>query len=420
MVLALCSTKLRLKQPLNINYEMGMTFSELDTGAAIPHSITVPAHFTPTEDMLRRNAEFLIMLAHELRNPLSPISYSLHMIEENTGENVLLKNAHLVLRRQINHTTRIIDNLLDVSKMVQGKLTMNLKKVKLSTIIEKAIEIAKASMDSRKHRFTHKIPEETIWILADERYLSGAISSLLLNAAKFTETDGKISLTAIYNEDRVIISVKDNGIGIDSTQLPHVFELFTQTDHSQKLAHRGGLGIGLTLVRGVVNMHRGMVESHSEGIGKGSEFIITVPLVAVGGEASNPPKQETPVIRRKNLEVLVVDDHIDTAESTAIVLKSMGHSVRLAHSGTVAVEMSRIYSPDVVLLDIGLPGMDGYQVAKVIRAEINNVLLVAMTGYGQEVDKKRSHQAGFDKHLVKPVNPALLPDILNTVHQPRS
>lgn len=388
--------------------------------AATHYTTTVPAVFAPTEDMLRRNAEFLIMLAHELRNPLSPALYSLHLIEENSGDNVLLKNAQLVLRRQINHTTRVIDNLLDVSKMVQGKLEMHRNKVSLRTIIEGAIEIAKASMESRKHRFSCQIPEETVWLNADPHYLINAISSLLLNAAKFTETGGKISLTAIYHEDKAVVTVKDSGIGIDNTQLPQVFELFTQSDHSQKLAHGGGLGIGLTLVRGIVNMHGGAVEAFSEGIQKGSEFVITLPLLAVGGETSPPAKSEAPAVRRKNLEVLVVDDHIDTAESTAIVLKSMGHTVRLAHSGNAAVEMARIYSPDVVLLDIGLPGMDGYQVAKIIRQEIDNVLLVAVTGYGQDVDRKRSAQAGFDKHLVKPVNPQTLPEILNTVHQPKT
>jgi CheY-like chemotaxis protein len=393
-----------------------MTTTTQEQGA-VHHTATVPVTFTPTENMLRNNSEFLIMLAHELRNPLSPILYSLHLIEENSGENVLLRNAQLVLRRQINHTTRVIDNLLDVSKMLLGTLKMHRRRISLATIIEGAIEYAKASMESRKHRFTYQIPEDPIWLNADPHYLSNAISSLLLNAAKFTETSGKISLTANYNDGRVVITIKDNGIGIDRAQIAQIFELFTQTDQSQKLAHGGGLGIGLTLVRGIVAMHEGNVEAFSEGTGKGSEFVITMPVQGVGGDAPEPVEPIQPVARRKNLEVLVVDDHIDTAESTAIILKSMGHTVRLAHSGNAAVEMAHVYSPDVVLLDIGLPGMDGYQAAKLIRQEIEGVLLVAISGYGQEIDMKRSAQAGFDKHLVKPVNPQLLPDILNTVHQ---
>jgi CheY-like chemotaxis protein len=271
-------------------------------------------------------------------------------------------------------------------------------------------------MDSRKHRFTHQIPEENLWLNADPHYLINAISSILLNAAKFTETDGKINLTANYHNDKVIISVKDNGIGIDAEQLPNIFRLFTQKDHSQKLAHGGGLGIGLTLAYGIVNLHEGTIEVYSEGISKGSEFVVTLPLVNVGG--SNPLINLPPTLtKRKNLEVLVVDDHIDTAESTALVLKALGHSVRLAHSGNAAVEMASIYCPDVVLLDIGLPGMDGYKVAKIIRSELKNVLLIAVTGYDQDVDRRRSAQAGFDKHLVKPVNPQKLPEILNMVHQ---
>lgn len=391
---------------------------ELEAGAG-HQTATVPIFFAPpeTEDMLQRSAEFLVMLAHELRNPLSPIVYSLHLIEKNSGDNVLLRNAQLVIRRQLSHTTRIIDNLLDVSKMAQGKLDVKLKQVSLATVIECAIEFAKPFIDSRKHRFTLITTNELIWINADQHYLSNAISSLLINAAKFTETGGKISLTINCNNGKAIIAVKDNGIGIDQAQLPSVFTLFTQNDHSSRLAHGGGLGIGLTLVRGIVALHKGVAEAYSEGIGKGSEFVITIPIL----DAEDlPPKQtEERIVQRKNLEILVVDDHIDTAESTAIVLKSMGHIVRLAHSGNAAVEIANIYSPDVVLLDIGLPGMDGYQAAKIIRKDLKNVLLIAVTGYGQEIDRKRSTQAGFDLHLVKPVNPQILPEILNTVHQPK-
>jgi two-component system CheB/CheR fusion protein len=220
----------------------------------------------------------------------------------------------------------------------------------------------------------------------------------------------------IHNDGKVIITVRDNGIGIDASQLAQVFGLFTQSDHSQKLAHGGGLGIGLTLVRGIIEMHGGAVEVFSEGIQKGSEFVVTLPVLMVGG-VTTPPNKPEALARRKNLEILVVDDHIDTSESTAILLKMAGHTVRLAHSGNAAVEMARIYSPDVVLLDIGLPGIDGYQAARLIRAEIENVLLIAVTGYGQEVDHKRSANAGFDHHLLKPVSPQTLINILNTVHK---
>jgi CheY-like chemotaxis protein len=371
----------------------------------------------PTRELFAVNGEFLVMLAHELRNPLSPMSSAAHIIENNCGENVLLRHASLVIQRQLDHTTRLIDNLLEVSLLCQNKLVLNKKTVTLSSIVAAGVKIASSSMESRKHRFTVQIPPDPIWLNADPVRLGSAIGNLLLNAAKFTENNGKITLAAIRNENRVIISIQDNGVGIENSNLPEIFGI--RVDHTHKMAHGGGIGLGLTLTRFVVSSHGGCIEAHSEGLMKGSEFVMTLPTLSVNDDFDTAEEEiVTPAKKKqKHLDVLIVDDHFDASESTALLVKSLGHTVHFAHAAPHALDLFKIYSPDIVLLDIGLPGIDGYSVARQMRELNPDVSLIAVTGYGQAIDKKRSTNIGFDLHVVKPLDPKLLPDILNTVHK---
>jgi CheY-like chemotaxis protein len=361
-----------------------------------------------TKDKLIQNREFLVMLAHELRNPLAPIITSLYLIEQGMGDNVLLKNAHRVLKRQLQHLINTIDGLLDMKKLAENKLHLNKENANLCDLVKEAVDVSQPVLDSRRHTLEVNIPDDPVWLEADAKRIQQVIWSLLNNAAKYTETGGKIRLSVTDNEDQVMVSVKDNGIGIPPDKLPHVFELFDQADHAAHMAQGGGLGMGLTLVQAIVRLHNGTVEAFSEGTGKGSEFVVCLPVLKV--QESQPAKvqesQQQP--RNQALEILIVDDHTDTSESVSTLLKLQGHQTRLIHNGPGAVELAKIHTPDVILLDIGLPGMDGYQVARELRRELPETLLVAFTGYGQDSDKKRSAAAGFDHHLVKPVTPETL------------
>jgi PAS domain S-box-containing protein len=360
----------------------------------------------------RRKDEFLATLAHELRNPLAPILNGLRFLQQNQTMAPAQQQVVGMIDRQVRQIVRLVDDLLDVSRITRGKVVLHKERVPLNAALAHAVETARPLIDSRKHELTVSLPSEGVWLETDPARLEQVVANLLNNAAKYTEPGGRIWLTAEREGSEAVIRVRDNGIGILSEMLPRVFDLFTQADRSLDRA-QGGLGIGLTLVKRLVELHGGRVEAQSEGPGKGSEFVVRLPVVPeVGGlkpEAIRKIEQ-----KGRPLRLLVVDDNVDTSESLSMLLKLYGHEVEVAHTGPTGLQAFELHKPDVVLLDIGLPGIDGCEVARRIRerAGSSKPLLIATTGYGQESDRQQTKEAGFDHHLVKPVDPNKLQDLL--------
>jgi CheY-like chemotaxis protein len=314
---------------------------------------------------------------------------------------------------------RLVDDLLDVARITKGKIQLRRRREQLAVLVAQAVEGVRPLIESRQHGLAVSLPPEAIWLDADPTRIEQILANLLNNAAKYTEPGGQVWLTVEQEGSVAVIRVKDTGIGIRADMLNRIFDLFVQTDRTLDRA-QGGLGIGLTLVRKLVEMHGGAVEARSEGIGKGSEFVVRLPVVP---EVKQLEPEALPEVRRRDvphLRVLVVDDNVDTEESLAMLLKLYGHEVWPVHTGPKALEVAQAEQPDVILLDIGLPGMDGYEVARHLREQqgMDKVRLIAMTGYGQEADRQRSQGAGFDHHLVKPVDPARLQELLGTLGQP--
>lgn len=354
----------------------------------------------------RRKDEFLAMLAHELRNPLAPIRSAIGVLQRLGPPDPTLQWARNVIERQSGHLTRLVDDLLDVSRITQGKIALQKEPIDLIAVIGRAVEASRPMIDARKQQLNVSLPDQMVRLEGDVTRLSQVISNLLNNAAKYTEDGGQIWLSAELKNGEVAFRIRDAGIGISPDFLPHVFELFTQADRSLDRSY-GGLGIGLTLVRTLVQMHGGTVEAFSEGLGHGSEFVVRLPMliqtqyVAEDG-AMIQSKAGRPVSHR----ILIIDDNVDSAESLALLLQLNGHDVRFVQNGSAALTLSRTFQPKVILLDIGLPGMDGYKVARKLREqpETREAVLVALTGYGRPEDRERSKEAGFDYHLVKPVD----------------
>lgn len=353
----------------------------------------------------RRKDEFLAMLAHELRNPLAPVRNAVHILRLVGPANEELQWAIEVIERQVGQLTRLVDDLLDVSRITRGMVKLDKKTVELSTVVAQAVESSRPHIDAQKQAFTVKLPPDPIWVEADPTRLSQVLLNLLNNSAKYSEAGGRIELLAEREGSTVAIRVRDTGVGIAPEMLPRIFDLFTQVDGTLDRA-KGGLGIGLTVVRRLVEMHEGSVEAFSAGVGKGSEFVVRLPVRSAG----ELPKEAAPIQERSGPEcarrILVVDDNRDSAESLARLLRLFGHEVVLAHDGQAAMEAARVKKPDVAVLDIGLPGMNGYELARQLRQEPGQgrLILVALTGYGQDEDRLHSREAGFDAHLVKPVN----------------
>jgi signal transduction histidine kinase/ActR/RegA family two-component response regulator len=362
----------------------------------------------------RRKDAFLAMLAHELRNPLAPICNALHLLNRPVLEPVRLEQARQVMERQVQQLVRLVDDLLDVSRINRGKIQFRKELVELAAVIGRAIETARPVIDAHGHQFTVSVPSEAVHLDGDLPRLAQAIANLLNNAAKYTEKGGQIWLTARREGSQAEIAVKDTGVGIAADFLDQVFHLFTQADRS---LHRsqGGLGIGLTLVRTIVERHGGSVRATSPGPGQGSEFIVRLPILA-----KPPVKEEFDLSGSKadheapHRRVLVVDDNKDSAETLAVLLRMWEHQVQTAADGPGALAAAKTFQPELVFLDIGLPGMSGYEVAKQFRdhAELRNAVLVAMTGYGQDDARHQAQQAGFDHYLVKPVAPEILEEFL--------
>jgi signal transduction histidine kinase/CheY-like chemotaxis protein len=371
-------------------------------------------------DADRRKDVFLAMLAHELRNPLAPIRNSVQIFRAIGPPTSELQWATEVIDRQVHQMTRLVDDLLDVSRITTGKIELRRTRVELAAVVNAAVEASRPLIEKRGHDLVVILPREPAFLEADSARLSQVLMNLLNNAAKYTDGNGRISVTAERIEDQIRISVKDTGIGIPRDMLPHVFEMFTQVERSLERAE-GGLGIGLTLVQRLVEMHGGTVEARSEGPGKGSEFIVQLP--SLREETDQPPEGHmdsenlAPQIKRR---ILVVDDNRDSAESLVVLLRMMGNEVRTAHDGLEAVETASEFYPDVILLDIGLPKLDGYEVARRVRQNpaAGKTVLIALTGWGQEEDRRRSREAGFDHHLTKPIDFDTLQELLSDQKTP--
>ncbi len=364
-------------------------------------------------DADRRKNEFLAILAHELRNPLAPIRNSLHILRMSAGNDPTADSVSEIMERQVNHMVRLVDDLLEISRITRGDIELREESVELAAIVRGAVETSRPLIDGAGHRLAITIPPEPLTLDADAVRLTQVIANLLNNAAKYTDAGGQIWLTVRREGESVTISVRDNGTGIPADMLPYVFDLFTQANRSSDRA-QGGLGIGLALVKSLVEMHGGSVQAHSEGPGKGSEFVVRLPLAASprpSGRAEPEPRPSTVLAARR---VLVVDDNRDAAESLAMVLKLLGADVHVVYNGRDALEALTAYRPAVVLLDIGMPNMDGHELARQIRQrpEFQDVTLIALTGWGQEEDRRLSQSAGFNYHLVKPADAGALQTLL--------
>ena len=355
-------------------------------------------------DLDRRKDEFLAMLSHELRNPLAPISNAVHLLRLQKNVDPLQQQARNIIERQVGQLKHLIDDLLEVSRITTGRVQLRPERIAVSGIVERALETARPLLDQRRHELTTSLPPQLIWLHADAARLEQVVVNLLNNAAKYTDEGGHIWLSVQQEGDTAVLRVRDTGVGIAPELLPRIFDLFTQAERSLDRS-QGGLGIGLCLVQRLVELHGGSVEAYSV-LGQGSEFVVRLPVMLTSTPPSSSPSTETAQPPEKGCRVLIVDDNVDSARSLADLLKMSGHDVRLAHDGPPALQTAINYRPDVVLLDIGLPGLSGFEVARRIRQQptLKNIVLVALTGYGQETDRQRSLEAGFDHHLVKPAD----------------
>lgn len=356
-------------------------------------------------DADRRKDEFLAVLAHELRNPLAPIRNGLQVLRLAGGGGEMVAEARSMMERQLAHMVRLVDDLLDVSRITRNKLDLRRERVALATVIHAAVETSRPLIKQSGHTFSVTLTPAPVYLDADPVRLAQVISNLLTNAAKYTEPGGRITLTAEQHGAEAVVRVKDNGLGIPVEAQPGIFEMFSQVDRNMERA-QGGLGIGLTLVRRLTEMHGGTVGVTSEGPGRGSEFTVRIPILTEVQQGSGGRTTGPGAVAGAKRRILVVDDNRDAAESLGMMLTLMGNEVRTAHDGLAAVEAAEAYRPEMILLDIGLPRMNGYDACRHIRGQAwaNGTVIVALTGWGQEEDRRRSQEAGFDDHLVKPVD----------------
>lgn len=359
----------------------------------------------------RAKDEFLAMLSHELRNPLAPILNAAHIIRRVATDDPVLQQAESIIERKVRHMSRLVDDLFDMARISRGRVALRLELAEMSVLVWRSVESVRPNIDERGHHLTVTMPPDSVWLQADPVRLEQVFVNLLDNAAKYTDPGGHIWVTGRREGDQGVVSVRDSGAGIAPELLPRVFEVFAQGQQTLDRS-RGGLGIGLALARTLVEMHGGTIEAHSEGSDRGSEFVVRLPVASPPTEGSvelDASERETAVFR-----ILVVDDHVDSADTLAMFLQLQGHEVQVAYSGPDAVKAARAQRPDVTFLDIGLPGMDGYEVARQLREHrLVGRILVALTGYGQDSDKERTRLAGFDYHLVKPVDPTKVQELLS-------
>ena len=415
---ALQAEKTRELEALNVSLQQAN--AELErANAALQGEVTVRSR---AEDALRQadrhKDEFLAMLAHELRNPLAPIRNAVHLMRMKPLQDPQMCLARDVIERQLSQLTRLVDDLLDVSRITRGKINLTRQPLKVSELIARAVETVEPIIQGRSQVLTVELPEQPPVVDGDCMRLTQAIANVLGNAAKYTDTGGSIVLQVCARARDVEIRVRDTGIGIPAEVLPKIFDLFTQLDQRMERP-QSGLGIGLALVRRLVEMHGGSVSAHSEGAGRGSEFVICLPLMtpAVLPAVGDQLTAECQAARPQHRRILVADDNLDALESLAALLALNGHEVHRAQDGAAALQVAMRHRPEVIFLDIGMPQMDGYEVARRIRAHEwgKEMLLIAVTGWGQESDRQRSFAAGFDFHLVKPVDLEKLNQLLSKV-----
>ncbi|MBZ5713829.1 PAS domain-containing hybrid sensor histidine kinase/response regulator [Nannocystis pusilla] len=361
----------------------------------------------------RRKDEFLAMLAHELRNPLSPIQSSLEIMNLQALDDPLTGQCRDVIERQVQQLTRLVDDLLEVSRINTGKIQLQMERIDLATVVLRGIETSRPVVDSKGHRLEFACPPDPVWVRADPTRIAQVVGNLVNNAAKYTEPGGEIVVRLEREDGDAVIRVRDSGIGIPEEMLAEVFDLFTQVNRSLDRS-QGGLGIGLALVKRLVGIHGGQVEAHSDGPGLGSEFVVRLPLhdgERVGAEA---PPTEKPSVAGPSLRVLVIDDNRDAAELLAALLGMLGHTVQTAADGPSGIEAALAFVPQIVLCDIGLPLLDGYGVVAQLRGrpEFAATRFIALTGYGRAEDRQRSLASGFHAHLIKPVGLAKLKALL--------
>jgi signal transduction histidine kinase/ActR/RegA family two-component response regulator len=359
----------------------------------------------------QRKDEFLATLGHELRNPLAPLLTALQLLKVAARSDRAIGRATVVMERQVNHLVRLVNDLLEVSRITRGLIDVQREPVDLAYVIHSAVDTSRPLIDAAGHTLSLDLPAGPIVVHGDSVRLTQVFANLLTNAAKYTNAGGRIWLSVRRDSNTAIVSVRDNGIGIDPAQLASVFEMFTQVDRSTRLA-QGGLGIGLTLVRSLVTMHGGRVHARSLGLGTGSEFVVELPAVSARMAS---PEQEREAERLLPRRILIVDDNHDSADTLGALLGKLGATVSVVYRGREALDALREFEPDVMILDIGMPEMDGYEVARQVRStqNHNHVLLIALTGWGQEHDREASHAAGFDHHMVKPPDLRALCDVLN-------
>ncbi len=365
----------------------------------------------------RSREEFMALLSHELRSPLSPIRNALDILRQMKTNDPIIEQAGNIIDRQVGVMVRLVDDLLDISRITKGKLRLTKEQVELRVVVNHAAETARPFMEARKHDFSLSLPPEPIWVEADSARMEQVVVNLLNNAAKYSETGGLIRMTIEKEGAEAVIRVRDNGVGIAPELLPQVFELFAQVDGSLGRSY-GGLGIGLALARNLVEMHEGRLQASSGGLGKGCEFTIKLPRLLkpdVRGTTTllEPGKDGGP-----SLSVLVVEDNVDAGDSLRMLLRLYGHNVQVARTGPQALEMASASRPDVVLLDIGLPGMDGFQVAQRLREkpEFKDVVMCALTGHTpSESDRHRQQETGFNHYYIKPVSMSNLLELFKTI-----
>jgi PAS domain S-box-containing protein len=373
-----------------------------------------------TEERLRqadrRKDEFLALLAHELRNPLAPIRYALATVKKLGHSCEQQQRAEEVIERQVAHMSRLLDDLLDASRITRGMLGLQKGRTELTTVLGTAIEAARPVLDAKRHALALDLPSQAVRLEADAVRLAQVFSNLLINAGKYTDPGGRIELRARQESEELVVWVRDNGIGIAADVMPRLFTLFSQA-HSALTRSEGGLGVGLALVRGIVTLHGGRVEVRSEGLGRGSEFVVRLPLGTSGVSVGEGLPPAAPAVAGVGLKVLIVDDNQDAANTCAAFLELSGHHVQTAYTGGDALKLAAVFHPHVVLLDIGLPDVSGYDLAKELRRVLAgcNAVLIAVTGWGQEQDKRRASAAGFEYHLTKPIAAEAVESLLGSL-----
>jgi len=361
----------------------------------------------------RRKDEFLATLAHELRNPLAPIRQAALISKMSTATAAQKRWSHDVISRQVQHMSLLLDDLLDVSRITRGTLQLRKQATELTSVVDAAVETARPTLDAKRHRLAIDICREQTYFSVDPMRIAQVLSNLLTNAAKYTDPDGVIRLVARRSSNSVVIQVIDNGIGIAEDALPHIFQMFSQVNATQDRSD-GGLGIGLALAKGLIELHGGHIEATSPGLGRGSEFTVSLPLGTViaprHAGAGTRLEQSASVCRR----VLIADDNQDSADSLAMLLRMEGHEVMVVHNGPDALAAVTNFDPEIALLDIGMPGLNGYEVAQKVRGALpaSPLRLIAVTGWGQHGDKARARASGFDHHFTKPVEPERLMELL--------